>query len=129
MGMFSWLTSDTGESIRVEEVRNVYLLQPGGEAPIKEECYNGYGDFGEIDAYVWLAIHNLPQDEVDAVLKYEPGTPEYAQGLDRMRAAGIELDFDERDEPLRFPLKFSFNPDAVYEDLPASEPCPNQGFM
>lgn len=26
-----------------------------------------------------------------------------------------------------YPLKFSFDPDAVYEDLPASEPCPNAG--
>lgn len=28
----------------------------------------------------------------------------------------------------KFPLKFSFDPDAVYEDLPASKVCPNQGI-
>ena len=28
----------------------------------------------------------------------------------------------------RFPLKFSFDPNAVYEDLPASRICPNQGI-
>jgi hypothetical protein len=30
---------------------------------------------------------------------------------------------------LTYPLKFSFNPDAVYEDLPASESCPFQGYF
>lgn len=28
----------------------------------------------------------------------------------------------------RFPIKFSFDPDAVYEDLPASKTCPSQGI-
>lgn len=28
-----------------------------------------------------------------------------------------------------YPLKFSFEPDAVYEDLPESEICPEQGFF
>lgn len=31
--------------------------------------------------------------------------------------------------PLKFPLKFSFNPDAVYENLPAAEACPDQGYF
>tara|TARA_B110000211_G_C14081963_1_gene555008 strand:+ start:745 stop:1293 length:549 start_codon:yes stop_codon:yes gene_type:complete len=30
---------------------------------------------------------------------------------------------------LRYPLKFSFNKNAVYEDLPRSESCPFQGFF
>lgn len=30
---------------------------------------------------------------------------------------------------LPYPLKFSFNPSAIYEDLPASENCPNQGIF
>lgn len=29
----------------------------------------------------------------------------------------------------QFPLKFSFDPKARYEDLPASEICPDQGFF
>lgn len=31
--------------------------------------------------------------------------------------------------PIHYPLKFSFNPDASYEDLPASKECPHQGFF
>lgn len=30
---------------------------------------------------------------------------------------------------IEFPLKFSFNPDARYEDLPAAETCPDQGYF
>lgn len=30
---------------------------------------------------------------------------------------------------LKYPLKFSFNPKARYEDLPASESCPEQGYF
>ncbi len=31
--------------------------------------------------------------------------------------------------PCPFPLKFSFNKEAKYEDFPASKNCPNQGFF
>ncbi len=30
---------------------------------------------------------------------------------------------------LKYPLKFSFNPNAVYEELPASKRCPYQGYF
>jgi hypothetical protein len=30
---------------------------------------------------------------------------------------------------VEFPLKFSFDPTAVYEELPASEICPDQGYF
>jgi hypothetical protein len=30
---------------------------------------------------------------------------------------------------IRYPLKFSYDPNAVYEDHPASENCPAQGFF
>jgi len=32
-------------------------------------------------------------------------------------------------EPPTYPLKLSFDPNAVYEDWPASPPCPYQGFF
>lgn len=67
MGCFSWRTADTDESIGValsghpNAGRTVYLLQPGGEAPIQEYSYDGYGSFGGVDAHEWLAKHNLSQ--------------------------------------------------------------------
>lgn len=89
MGFFSWLTCDTGESIANvhsgRPTRTVYLLQPGGLPPIREDAYDGYGEFGGVDAHVWLARANRhmirrPQAEVDAL------------DDEALRAIGIALD-------------------------------------
>ena len=59
MGQFSWLTANTNQSITSNEYRHgerpTYLLQPGGQPPIREDDYAGYGMFGDTDAHVWLA--------------------------------------------------------------------------
>ena len=115
MGFFSWKTADTNESIlnrfACEDhgipVKTVYLLQPNGLPPIEETSYEGYGVFGEIDAYSWLAS---------------------MKGLGDDRMDGIDLAFDNPDQ-IEFPLKFSFNKNAKYEELPASEDCPYQGYF
>lgn len=118
MGFFSFTTADTHESIPniysgSHDGRPVYLLQPNGEPPIVESSYFGNGVFGDVDCYLWLARINFDERE--------------QQGLteDELRYKAIRF---ESDTPLKYPLKFSFNKDAVYEDLPASENCPCQGF-
>lgn len=63
MGFFSWKTADSKESIynvysKKFVSKPVYLLQPYAN-PIKETAYQGYGVFGNTDAYTWLAKHNL----------------------------------------------------------------------
>lgn len=62
MGFFSWCTADTKESIpnihSGRKVKTVFLLQPGGEKHIIERAYDGYGIFGSVDAYEWLARAN-----------------------------------------------------------------------
>ena len=176
MGFFSWKTADSGESIANAHIgfcRPVYLLQPGGEPPIAEPSYDGYGHFGSVDAFEWLARYNLPEDRLRALTEEED-----------LRMAGIMLDSDRshfldtvtrlkvaifhdaslvdptirflnvnyaqplpdfgnksanehiesgRFKPMAFevafPLKFSFNPKAVYEDLPASKSDPAQGYF
>ncbi len=83
MGFFSWLTADTEESVMnqyTDECRPVYLLQPGGEPPIYEPAYEGYGNFGGMDANIWLARHNLPADKVAAMTE------------EQLRQYGILLD-------------------------------------
>lgn len=63
MGFFSWKTADTRGSIWnkfTKKCRPVYLLQPDGKKPIYEPAYEGYGRFGGVDAYAWLALNNLP---------------------------------------------------------------------
>ena len=61
MGYFSWKTAgDQGKSIRVGS--RAFLLQPDGRPAIEEPSYDGYGEFGGVDAYVWLARENLPKE-------------------------------------------------------------------
>jgi len=123
MGFFSWKTADTQEPIRNvysgSPRRTVYMLQPGGKPPIEEKGYEGYGVFGGVDAYEWLARKNLPKDEVKRLK---------ALGGEELRHRGISLECDERlREALKFPLKFSFDVEARYEKLPTSEVDPDQG--
>ena len=59
MGFFSWITSDTHESISNaysdRGALPVYLYCPDG-TKIYEPDYQGYGDFGGHDAYALLAL-------------------------------------------------------------------------
>lgn len=181
MGYFSWLTSDRKEGIRIaaagEHPRPVYLLQPGGQPPIEEPAYAGYGEFGGENAYRWLARMNLPADKLagftpdelyDAGVSLEVGTllrlgengrlisvfhgdpkffealgldvycfkgtwdapiPEFKRSANELVKAGLAKIVRNQDVfPLRYPLKFSFDRKASYEDLPAAEVDPNQGF-
>jgi hypothetical protein len=122
MGMFSWLTSDGEESIANvysgRETKTVYLLQPNGKPPIKESAYEGYGDFGNVDAYVWLAEQNAGPLNIDISQMEHEGK----------RDLGIHLAF-HRTKEVVYPLKFSFNENAIYENLPAAKECPEQGFF
>lgn len=172
MGFFSWQTSDTKESIlnaHTGQHRTVYMLCPDGGAPIEETAYNGYGDFGEIDAFVHLAKMNLPKERQDGLdddmlriagCAYEAGYYEllsdgslhqicslganiinpaiqiHGVTYDKPIAAfggktGNEMVSEgllvEREFQINRPLKFSFDRNAVYENLPAAENCPNQG--
>ena len=120
MGFFSWKTADTKESIlnvHTGEHRTVYLLQPDGKPPIEETAYDGYGIFGGVDAYVWLADNNLNTASIRVW-----------DGDDAVRGYGVSMGCSPN-VILKYPLKFSFNKNAVYEELDASENCPNQGFF
>lgn len=177
MGFFSWKTADTNESVRNIHSRapsgTVYLLQPGGAEPIREDAYDGYGVFGDVDAYVWLAEQNLPADffaglseddkrtagislAMGSYYRHKPSGKCYTvfsklmlpldfeiihlpytydvpleefggRSANELRASG---EFEEvMLDPPAITLKFSFDAGAVYEELPASEMCEDQGFF
>jgi hypothetical protein len=114
MGFFSWMTADTNESVanchsdHSNANKTPYLLQPNGEPSLGGEVYEGYGCFGDTDAYEWLAdINELPKE------------------CRERRIDGIRAD----DDAIQFPIKISYDPNAVYEDLPASKNCPDQGYF
>ena len=118
MGFISFLTADTRESIRnvyTGEAKLVYLLQPGLAPSIEERSYEGYGVFGGVDVFVWLATHNLSVEDLRRI-KGDSET---------LREIGCQMENSNCD----FPLKFSFDENAVYENLPASEIDPAQGFF
>lgn len=178
MGFFSWLTSDTEESIanvHTGRCRPVYLLQPGGQEPICEPAYEGSGEFGGVDAYAWVARANSPaaaladmnEDQVhDLGLLMTDGTilrdaqtgelwsvrrpvpaelgiqvnnfpnswmtviPELGMSPAELRECGRFVSARLRDHmDIKYPLKFSFDKNAVYEDLPAAQNCPHQGYF
>lgn len=174
MGFFSWLTADTEESIANvhsgNEMRTVYLIQPEinghRDAPIKETAYPGYGRFGGVYVYEWLAAKNFGDASlISAAINADCGN--YYSDADHIYLCSLHIDeaefrkviktdrkiiefphyehvlsngktpnqliaegvwFSNKIE-LKYPLKFSFNPNAVYEDLPASKTCPFQGFF
>lgn len=174
MGFFSWLTADDNQSIANvhsnKAVRTVYLLQPeinGKREPaIVETRYEGFGVFGGVNAYAWLAARNFGDASlINTAIFAECG--EYHTHGDsificsmHMREAEfrkiiatdrrvVEFQNFEQVLPcgntpnqliargvwfankieLQYPLKFSFNPNAVYENLPPSENCPDQGYF
>jgi hypothetical protein len=116
MGFFSWKTSDKERSISCVKPFTVYLLNPFGE-PFREDDYEGYGVFGGKDAYQFLAECNWPDECV--------GDVEHDRGV------GIEKCFDLMNEKgaIKYPLKFSENPDADYYKLAAAADCEYQGYF
>jgi hypothetical protein len=173
MGVFSWLTSDTKESIQWGVKRTVYLLQPNGQPPIADPCYDGYGRFGGRDAFLWLFEQNehlikgdtseLTDEEKRTIAIYMDGG-DLCQDPETGQIYHVDADlscivpgkviryyFDEvpgfgktvrelldsgrftqvpvsRFFQIKYPLKFSFDPEANYERLPAAEVCPWQGM-
>ena len=171
MGFFSFKTADTQESIANEysgkEVKPVYLLQPNGLPAIKEPCYSGYGVFGGVDCYEWLAKINFGEGasrslaiSADCGHYFEDDKAYYACGMhlteqelrsvvpDKAKPVVIFDRYDtiinngksandyrekglweRREIGIKYPLKFSFDANARYEDLDASERCEFQGYF
>jgi hypothetical protein len=180
MGFFSWKTADTNESIANTHAQHelagatVYLIQPDGQQAIMEPGYEGYGEFGGVDAYEWLALQNFDKDILDKAKEVEDGLRSlaiscvhgsYFEDIETGKKFAYNLaEFFDDIEPFRGtydmpiaeynkspndlikegiwieksfsdrltvtkPLKFSYDKNAVYEDLPASEDCEAQGFF
>lgn len=125
MGMFSWVTSDTGESIsNVHSERGakpVWMLAPDGRKWY-EPAYEGYGIFGGKDYYELLAELNGKSG----------------------RLAGIELDYTPSERKLELVGEGTeglvgyvgvVRPRLVasaavrYENVPDSPTCEFQGFF
>ena len=119
MGFFSWITSDTHESISNaysdRGALPVYLYCPDG-TKIYEPDYQGYGDFGGHDAYALLAEWNCPE--------------KCTGNEEDDRYIGIDIGcYDEQMAKLKYPLKFAESDEYTYEELEPAVSCPNQGYF
>ena len=117
MGYFSWKTADTNRSISnrdsIRGAFTVYLLCPNGET-IREDDYDGYGRFGGHDVYALLAKWNAPETITGNV------------EVDRL--TGINMTY-LGNEKLRYEIKIVEDGNLSYDDVKASEYCPEQGFF
>lgn len=146
MGQFSWLDCITKEQVIDNACCDVYVLIPKefGGGHIKETCYDGYGHFGGHDIYELVVDWNTPY--IDQILKekseFRSGWVEtYEEDFRRLekgepirpetekRILGIAIAcYDEDNERLRYPIKITHDPTAVYERCGMSESDPDQGW-
>lgn len=152
MGVFSWLDCQTGEQILIDCHRNVYLLIPKefGGGHITEPCYDGYGTFGNRDVYEQVADWNrqiipeilkkcamnswtctLSRWEKTLLENFYYGKP-INDGMDsefEKRQIGIIMACANKDNlKMRYPIKITYDPRAVYEDCKPSLGDPAQGL-
>lgn len=71
MGQFSWITCDTKEQVVNNEIKDVYVLIPKefGKENILEQCYDGYGNFGNHDIYDLVADWNKNYITIENLIK------------------------------------------------------------
>ena len=112
MGMFSWFTSDEHKRIVYGESLPVWMKGRDGRV-FFDGRYSGYGQFGVMDYYVYLAELNGQTSCPDDV----------------KRDVGIMYAFDDEHDTI-YPRLFS-NPESLKGDperFPPPEMDPDQGF-
>lgn len=117
MGQFSWLDCKNGTQILDDVEQDSYVLVPEefGGGHIAERCYDGYGHFGGYDIYALVAKWNVPEQCTGDV------------SVDRL--AGVALACMDKDNArLKYPIKITHDPNAMYEDCDYSPTDPDQGW-
>lgn len=118
MGFFSWLTCDTRETIWnafTDRCRPVYMLRPDGEDPIPEPAYEGYGEFGGVDAYEQLYLQNR---------RLLPGDLQDLNSAEDKRLVGIALDYGDY-----YLDRITSRPYIIFHRSPLSDwLCKNRNF-
>lgn len=148
MGQFSWIYSDTNKQLLDDVYAETYLLVPKqfqeryGKA-IYEDCYGGYGDFGEYDVYNLIAEWNkeIIPEIINKIKegKWKCNTCEkdienlqaYYEGKEidcELRYLGIIMAcYDEDNATLKYPIKITTK-EMGYEDVSPSLSDPYQGW-
>lgn len=140
MGQFSWLDcKDNSKQILDDVPADTYLLIPKefGGGSFHETCYEGYGMFGGHDVYEEVALWNrslisknhLEQYMADFAAGLSDEEMKAKHGEDYLRHIGIMLAYsDSKNARLKYPIKVTHDPYAVYEDCEPSLIDPDQGW-
>lgn len=158
MGSFSWLDcTDNSVRIINGFKRNVYALIPEefGGGHLIEMCYEGYGEFAGEDIYELVADWNRKYFSLrpNVIIPHEnkkvclyPWYPYYCDlslstkdivelmrnngfSYFQYRSIGIDIAcYDKDNAALPYPIKITYNRNAVYENYDSSPADPNQGF-
>lgn len=149
MGQFSWLDCKTGEQVLDNVLRKVYVLIPQefGGGHIEEECYDGYGHFGNLDIFDLIASWNrafipqmltlvkegtwtcrIPDEDKQKMLNYAFDNIITDKNFERRNIGIYMACYDEDNARLPYPIKITHDKDAVYEECDPSNEDPNQGW-
>lgn len=83
----------------------------------------------KVSEFAWWPFYSdlsLSPEEVELKMKSAPG---YLMRAWEYRWIGIDIScYDDQNRKLPYPIKVSSVPNVRYEDLPASDGDPNQGF-
>ena len=139
MGLFSWIDCcDDNQNVLFDVLKDVYVLIPKefGGGHIKESRYDGYGHFAGEDIYELVVDWNkeyLEEYRKDNSfeckwLQEYSSVDDAFEKMDK-RDIGISIAcYDEDNERIKYPIKITYNPDAIYEDCKPSKSDINQGY-
>jgi len=116
MGQFSWITSDTDQSVLCDgSVRSKMLSPDGREFP--EHNYEGYGVFDGMDYFDLVA-------ELNGKETRQEGIDLLFQGDNRSGVAIVAAS----EYGVKLPKIVSIDAKGSWEDYAHSESCPEQGW-
>ncbi len=117
MGQFSWLDCKDGSQIFSGAYGDTFMPIPKrfGGGHYETHYYDGYGHIGSADVYAVVARWNCPKEC--------NGNEEH----DRLIGIRIAC-YDEDNAKLKYPIKITHDPLAVYEDCKPSLSDPWQGW-
>lgn len=138
MGQFSWLDCKTGEQVLDDVCRKVYVLVPKefGGGHIMETCYDGYGRFGGHDIYELVVDWNREhleeyQNDPSFECNWLQNCESVAAAFETMKKRDIGISiacYDKDNARIKYPIKITHDPSAVYEDCGPSKSDPDQGW-
>lgn len=150
MGFFSWMFADKNNEKRLRIGRRGYIACPDGTF-IKEDLYDGYGEFDGKDIYelvvMWnrefLATHPehtflFPTMKAsdfgwypylaDLTIKLEDIPALCPEEVREVRSIGVDIAcYDFNNASLPYPIKITATKKIPYCELPPSKHDPNQG--